>query len=107
WLRDFKAFEKWAKEYGYKEGLTIERIDYEGDYSPENCKWIKPEDQSRNRRGNIFIKRNGEIKTLKEWCDKYELNYKVVHQSMGRRNVDGETALNFYLDKLKELEREK
>lgn len=52
WL-DFKVFRKWALSNGYKEGLSIERVDNDGNYCPENCKWIPLEHQNRNTRRSI------------------------------------------------------
>lgn len=46
----FEMFHEWAKKSGYREGLSIERIDVNGDYEPSNCKWIKPGEQTYNRR---------------------------------------------------------
>lgn len=45
---DFLTFEKWAFAHGYREGLTIERIDVNGDYCPQNCTWIPLEEQGKN-----------------------------------------------------------
>ncbi len=45
--KDFKAFEKWSMENGYTEDLTIDRIDSEKDYSPENCEWVTPSENAR------------------------------------------------------------
>lgn len=48
--RIFSNFQKWAINAGYENGLTIERIDVNGDYTPNNCKWIAPEKQKENKR---------------------------------------------------------
>ena len=46
---DYTKFAEWARSNGYKEGLTIERLDVNGDYCPENCTWIEFGKQARNR----------------------------------------------------------
>jgi hypothetical protein len=59
WNNNFKAFYDWAYESGYKEGLTIDRINTDGNYSPDNCRWATMKEQSNNRRNNIFVSING------------------------------------------------
>lgn len=50
WKNSFEAFREWALSNGYAENLTIDRIDPDGDYCPDNCRWIPPEMQSSTRR---------------------------------------------------------
>lgn len=67
WRTDFTAFRDWALSNGYADNLTIERIDNNGNYSPENCCWIPQTEQPKNRRNCHFITYNGETKTLSDW----------------------------------------
>ena len=67
WFNDFKSFYNWAISNGYEEGLSIERIDVNGNYSPQNCKWIPRSEQPKNRRCCHFIDVDGEIHTAAEW----------------------------------------
>lgn len=50
WLDDFSTFEKWALSNGYAENLTIDRIDNNGNYEPNNCRWVSMEIQNKNKR---------------------------------------------------------
>lgn len=56
WKESFDAFKTWAENNGYKEGLTIDRIDGNGDYSPENCRWVSQRKNNRNKEMVVPIK---------------------------------------------------
>ena len=75
WISDFATFYKWAENNGYKKGLTIDRIDTNGNYCPENCRWIPFQKQFQNRRNTKWIEINGRVQSLAEWCREYNLNY--------------------------------
>lgn len=60
WINSHGTFKEWAHANGYTETLTIERVDYNGDYCPSNCKWIPLSQQNRNKRDSFFVEINGE-----------------------------------------------
>ena len=67
-----KNFMNWALENGYKDNLTIDRIDVNGDYCPENCRWITQTEQMKNKRANHYILFCGEKKCLAEWLRQFD-----------------------------------
>ena len=84
WLDDFMAFYNWSMSQGYKDGLTIDRINVNGNYEPNNCHWVDMKQQQRNRRNNKNITINGETHCLMEWCEILGLNYKTIHMRLCR-----------------------
>lgn len=73
WRESYEAF---RQDMGYpKASESIDRIDVNGDYCPENCKWATLEEQANNKRSNRYVEHNGEVKTLTQWCDLLGLDY--------------------------------
>jgi hypothetical protein len=77
WLTSFHTFYTWAI-VGFREGLTIDRIDNNGHYCPENCRWVDRKVQSNNRRNNVVAFINGEELTGSQIAEKYGLNDSTV-----------------------------
>lgn len=84
WKKDYDSFYKWAIKNGYQLGLWIERIDNDGNYCPENCKWATRKEQMRNTRRNHFIEYQGKVKTLAEWCELLNLYYATIKSRLYR-----------------------
>ena len=93
WRKDFVSFMNWSIENGYSEELTIDRIDGELGYSPENCRWANSITQNNNRKNSVFIEYNGEVKTIAEWCRYYGKEYKIVYQRIKTLGWDFEKAI--------------
>ena len=66
WRNDFSSFKKWADENGYQDGLTIERINNDGNYEPGNCRWATVLEQARNKRNNHYVIYKGVRYTITE-----------------------------------------
>lgn len=87
WLNKEKGmmnFCKWAINNGYEDNLTIDRIDTNGNYEPDNCRWVSIKEQENNRRDNVFLKYKGKVKTLKQWAETTGISYNTVYSRYAR-----------------------
>ena len=82
WDNSFSKFYEWAKENGYGEGLSIDRIDNNGDYKPNNCRWVTQKEQNNNTRRCNFITYKGKAKSLKQWSEYLGLNYNTLRSRL-------------------------
>ena len=82
WEKDFMSFYNWAYENGYEDNLTIERIDNDKNYCPENCCWISKSEQSKNRSTNHYITFNNETKTLTDWSRETGINRTTIYSRL-------------------------
>lgn len=97
WRDSFEPFQKWANETGYTDEMTIERMDLNGNYCPENCKWIPMPEQANNRRINRNITYNGETHNLSEWCKILNLRYPLIHNRIKKLGMTFEDAIKMPL----------
>jgi hypothetical protein len=93
WLADYINFYNWAINNGYKEGLTLDRIDSNKNYEPDNCRWATYKEQANNTRRNNFITYNGETHTLTEWAEKLGIKRSTLNTRIHRQHWDIEKAL--------------
>ena len=95
WLvprKGYQAFKLWALANGYSEGLTLDRIDVNGNYVPENCHWVPIAVQNINRRDNHFITFKGTRKTILEWSTELGINYGTLASRLNRSHMTPEVA---------------
>jgi hypothetical protein len=78
WKNDFIVFRDWAYTNGYIEGLTIDRIDVNGNYEPSNCRWMTNLDQQSNRRNTLFIEHQGKKQSLTQWARELGLSTSTI-----------------------------
>lgn len=87
--KDYINFRNWAIANGYKENLTIDRIDVNGNYEPSNCRWVNLMVQANNRTNNHLITVNNETHTVSEWSRIKNINIQTL-LSRCRRGIIGE-----------------
>ena len=90
---DFLNFKRWSLEKGFDESLTIDRIDNNGNYCPENCRWINQKEQMRNTRVNHLLTYNGVTKTMAEWSEITGIKYHTLKQRINKYGYSVERAL--------------
>lgn len=98
WL-DFEAFIK-DMNLPDENNRTLERINNDGDYTPENCRWASWKDQGQNRRTTRLITINGETKSVSQWID--SVNFKGHKQTL--RQYLGTRGENAFIERIKSLQ---
>ena len=84
WLNDFMQFYEWALNNGYQDNLTIDRKDVNGNYEPDNCRWVTMLVQGSNKTNNVFIEHDGEIKTISQWERETGINRDILKSRINR-----------------------
>ena len=88
WISNFQAFYDWAISNGYKDDLTIDRINVNGNYEPNNCRWITNKEQQCNRQYNRIISYNGKSKPLSKWAEEFDMCYKTLQKRVNKWGVN-------------------
>lgn len=82
WRNHPERFCEWAMANGYEDGLSIDRIDVNGDYEPNNCRWITMEEQQTNKRNNVLITYKGKTQCIAEWSRELGVSYHRIYQRL-------------------------
>lgn len=89
WKQDFMCFYNWAYKNGYKEKAkkgecTLDRIDNNGNYEPNNCRWVNHKTQSNNKRNNHFLEYENTKMTIRQWSEFLNISEYVIFQRLKR-----------------------
>lgn len=89
WENDFLVFQSWALHNGYRpdSNLTLDRKDNDGNYEPDNCRWVTMLEQARNKRNNVWLEYDGITLTATEWARKLSVNPSTIHYHIGKEDV--------------------
>lgn len=98
WKTSFEAFRDWSIANGYRDDLTIDRINVNGEYCPENCRWVTPADQQRNKRNNRYYEYKGESKLLQGWADEFGVTRSMLWSKI-RRGKEPKEVFDFYANR--------
>lgn len=93
WLK-FEPFRDWARENGYTDSLTIDRIDINGNYEPGNCRWSTYKVQSNNTSRNHYITAFGETMTISQWADRFGVSDRTIAARINLLGWDAESAVS-------------
>lgn len=91
-ITGYFKFKEWSLNNGYREGLSIDRINNNGDYSPENCRWVDTYTQGNNKRNNVLIEYGGRTQTLSQWARELGVPTKNLHNRIRVLGWDIERA---------------
>ena len=109
WKESFIAFRNWAYENGYKQGLSLDRIDNNGNYKPSNCRWATMKEQANNQNHSLKIEYKRETKSLTEWAEVLGIKQHTLYHRIYKSGWNIERAftekvsLDRYHRKLKEF----
>jgi hypothetical protein len=102
-MESYENFKNWAINNGYSDTLTLDRIDVNKDYYPENCRWVTRHEQALNRRTTYQITYKGETKTFFEWSQIVGIDSKTLRSRVTERNWSVEEAFTTPLGKRRRI----
>lgn len=102
WLNDFINFYNWSIKNGYADNLSIDRIDVNGNYEPNNCRWATQKEQANNTRRNRYLTYKGETHTISEWSDIFNLKSGTIRARLAH-GYTPEQALEMPINKYNKI----
>lgn len=87
WSCSFESFREWSLNNGYTDDLTIDRINVNGDYCPENCRWISMKEQCNNRSNSKMYWCGEESHTISQWSEILNIPYNKLYHSLHKGNT--------------------
>lgn len=94
WKSNYPSFREWAIKNGYNSKLTIDRIDNNKGYEPDNCRWISYERQNLNKRTNVKLTYKGQTKCISEWSKELGISQSLIRARIKKLNWSVEKALS-------------
>lgn len=95
WKNNFYKFKEWALKNGYQDNLTIDRINVNGNYEPNNCRWITKSEQNNNQRSNVILEYKGQKMNVYQWAKKLNVKANTLYKRI-YRNYSIEKILKEY-----------
>ena len=77
WVENYPAFKTWSLANGYAADLELDRIDVNGSYTPENCRWITHHEQTLNRRNTLYVVFENRVEKVHDVCATYHINLRT------------------------------
>lgn len=98
WQNSFESFRDWAYSVGYRDDLngkeqSIDRINVDGNYCPENCRWVDQKTQMRNTSSTIYISYQGKDVPLAEFCEMFGISYPHFVKRRMQKGIDADEII--------------
>lgn len=94
WKNNFSSFYDWSMTNGYSQNLSLDRIDNNSNYCPENCRWTDKLTQANNTRTNRYFVYKNQTKTIAEWSRFFNISYKNLYIKLQKNNFDAERTFS-------------
>lgn len=94
WLNDFQSFYDWSMNNGYKDNLSIDRVDVDGNYEPNNCRWVDNSTQQNNKTNTVYLTCNGKTQSIAQWSRELGVKQSTLYYRYHKGLTDYECLYN-------------